>query len=57
MLSKLSTGEPVDGTWIESLSEKTIGKDKCMADVVKDWTTPIHDFILHEKSSDDPTHA
>lgn len=49
ILSKLSAGEPIEGTWIESLAAKSINKDICMADIVKDCTTPIREFILHEK--------
>lgn len=57
MLSKLSAREPIERTWIESLLEKSISKDICMINVVKNWTTPIREFILHEKLPDDQIQA
>lgn len=41
ILCKMSASEPIDETWTEFLSEKNIGKDIFMADVIKDWTTSI----------------
>lgn len=57
MLSKLSAREPIKGTCMESLSVKSINTDICMAEVVKDWTIPIREYILNEKLPDDQKHA
>lgn len=57
MLSKLSAGEPIEGTIIVSLSEKSIGKDVYMVVEVEDWTKPIREFILNETLLEDATQA
>lgn len=57
ILSKLSAGKPLEGTWIESLSRKSINKDVSMADMVNDWTTSIREFVLHEKLLDNQIQA
>lgn len=53
MLSKLSVGEPMEGTWLVSLQEKSIAEDICVTDITKDWTQPIKDYILEEKLASD----
>ncbi|KAI5658790.1 hypothetical protein M9H77_27583 [Catharanthus roseus] len=54
MLSKLNAGDHIDGTWLESLSKKSIDMDVCMIEEVDNWKNPIQDFILNEKLPDDP---
>lgn len=42
MLCKISAGEYIKGTWLESLSEKkNIGKDVCTVDETEDWQLPF----------------
>lgn len=53
MLSKLNAGEPMEGTWMKSLKEKSIASEVCTVIEAVDWMKPIKDFILKELPDDD----
>lgn len=50
-LSKHSVSEPMEGTWLESLQEKSIARHMS-ANIANYWTIPIKDFILNENFPD-----
>ncbi|KAI5652622.1 hypothetical protein M9H77_29809 [Catharanthus roseus] len=57
MLSKLSSGKPIEGTWMESLQEKCVSKEVGVMELSENWTQPIKDFILEEKRLEDEKQA
>lgn len=57
ILSKLSAGEPMEGTWIEILERKSIANHVCTIIEIEDWRTTIRNFILQEQLPDDPQEA
>lgn len=57
ILSKLSVGEPMEGTWMESLQEKCISNEIGVLELSEDWTQPMKDFILEEKLPEEEKQA
>lgn len=53
-LSKLSAGEPMEATWMDSLKEQSINNNICTIMEIDDWRTPIRNFIVHEQLHDNP---
>lgn len=47
----------MEGTWMESLKEKSIAANICMVMEIEDRRTPIKNFILHEQLPNDPYEA
>ncbi|KAI5683657.1 hypothetical protein M9H77_04885 [Catharanthus roseus] len=54
---KLSASEPMEGTWMELLKEKSIISNVCTVMEVDNWRTPIRNSIVHEQLPDNPQEA
>lgn len=55
MLSKISAGEPIEGTWLYFLQEKSTTEEISILEAKEDWIKPIQNFILEEKLPEDET--